>query len=151
MGVGRMGVAVGGLAVGGGTRVGVGGGGGGEAITGTSSASVAITKSADTQPTPPGRDGASTTHQRLSSLRPTIVPLSPLRAAPITGKLVPGPERMLSTLAPLTVPVGVLGSGAGRSTISFLTAITAMASSAVRSQSWSPSMRKVAALSRAAR
>ncbi len=42
--------------------------------TGTFSALVVVTKSAETQPTPPDSDGAVTCHQRPSWLRPTIVP-----------------------------------------------------------------------------
>ena len=41
----------------------------------------------------------------------------------MTGKLVPGPERMFSTLVPVTVPVGVWGPGSGRSTNISLTAM----------------------------
>ena len=74
-----------GVAVGGRTGVGVGGGGGGASITGTFSALVASTKSADAQPMPPGAAGNDTAHQRPSALRPTISPSSPLRATPITG------------------------------------------------------------------
>ena len=83
-----------GVAVAGGTGVGVAGGvtriggatmGGAGSMTGTSWAFAAATKSAETQPMPLGADGIDAAHQRLSALRPTISPSSPKRAKPMIG------------------------------------------------------------------
>jgi hypothetical protein len=115
-------------------------GGGGDAMIGTSAALLAATKSAETQPLPPGAVGTATTHQLPSALRPMISPSAPKGATPSTGKLVPGPERTLTPFGAVTRPVGTPGAGSGIAISSSRTMCTAMASSALRSSMKSPSM-----------
>ena len=114
-------------------------GGGGEAMIGTSAASVTATKSADTQPMPPGAAGTAAAHQRPSALRPMISPSVPNGAVPRMGKLVPGPERTLTPLGAVTRPVGTLASGSGTVTSRLRVICTAMASLALRSSRKLPS------------
>ena len=78
-------------------------------------------------------------HQRSSALRPTISPSSPKRANPITGKLMPGPERRFRPCGAVMRPVDVAGAGSGRSMTRMRVMTTANWSSAVRRYSWLPS------------
>ncbi len=113
----------------------------GVATVGRLSALTASTKAAATHTRPSGIPGASTTYQARSWLMPISVPLSPSGAAPTLGKLVPGPVRRKMPSGALTVPVGSLVSGAGRSTVgSSPKCIVPL--SASRSMNRSPSWKK---------